>query len=478
MNLYADVWQIIASHLPSDDLYSLSLTCKSAYSACTRPVVRARLSYPLQVPYKLTYDQRSTVKSMLNSYSGFKLVNGDVGSGKTITSIAYAIRQYPEPNSKIVMVAPPSLIKMWWNTLTKFFGIQPCVLHSINPKYKASESWAKKPEEKFILVSYKLLGSHYNLDWFRKGNHILIIDESHHNNWFRLDDYTEVITLSATATKKGKYNHVSRHIAYSMGCTIDDNTYELSKKVLGKKLPKISYHAYSGSINKKLQEDIACKFRYTERGNMNLKSVPTTASYISHPMAPDITKGVSGNGGCIKVGRKKFKTPDRGWINNLDIEIEGDNYYKYKAVVDIVLWAKKRGEKVLLFDVSTTWLPYLHKYLISKGIKSHIFSTHYGVTARQAQIEKFKKSGDILMSSTNMLGEGHNVTEANHVIFFSQMLDANKYHQGIGRCWRYPQEKEIHVFLLFGCLFDRLIYEHACGNKNLETENWKELLAN
>ena len=80
------------------------------------------------------------------------------------------------------------------------------------------------------------------------------------------------------------------------------------------------------------------------------------------------------------------------------------------------------------------------------------------------------------MSSIGMLGEGQNITEANHIIFFTQCLDAKKYYQAIGRCRRYPQKKVVNVYLLFVSLFDRKVYEHACGAANMDGLDWYDLL--
>lgn len=492
MNYYIDIWQVIAGYLPTDDLYSLSLTCKNAFKACKRHDIRTRLSYPLNLPYTLTYDQRELIKNMLKRNDlSFKLVKGDVGSGKTISAIAYAIRKYVDvnPNAKVVMVAPPSLMKMWWNTLRKFFGYEPFVLHSTSKNYSASKSWSEIPDETFILTSSKLFSSRGSgLDWFKPTRDLLIIDESHHSYNVHDSKFREILGLSATSTKSnGNYSGFVSNLAYRLGTCPHDCSFILEKKVLGKKLPEVIYHEYVGQISKNVSK-YCLEINHNRLG---LRCVPTIASALSHPFIADFKYKETYATSPIKIGRKKFKVPSsktyenyikaQKWYKNspylkdelksyedelreieeLDITVKGDNYFKYKATLAIVEWAKKRGEKVILFDISVSYLPFLHKYLLSKGIKSHIFSTHYGVTARQKQLEDFKEKGDILLSSTNMLGEGHNITEANHVIFFSHCMDKNKYHQGIGRCWRYPQEKPVHVFLLFTSQFDKDLYEYA-----------------
>ena len=113
-------------------------------------------------------------------------------------------------------------------------------------------------------------------------------------------------------------------------------------------------------------------------------------------------------------------------------------------------------------------------------MNSYMFSTHFDVKSRQNQLEKFKsnKNSNVLLSSITMLGEGHNVTEANHVIFLSSILDANKYYQAIGRCHRYPQKKTVYVHHLFNSEFDETVYKHSQGQTDLTELNWEELLLN
>jgi len=77
-----------------------------------------------------------------------------------------------------------------------------------------------------------------------------------------------------------------------------------------------------------------------------------------------------------------------------------------------------------------------------------------------------------------MLGEGHNVTEANHVIFLTTMLDKNKYHQAIGRCWRYPQNKKVYVYNLFNSELDEKIYDSAFDKCDLAYIDLEESLNN
>ena len=153
---------------------------------------------------------------------------------------------------------------------------------------------------------------------------------------------------------------------------------------------------------------------------------------------------------------------------------------KYRQCLSILKHLKERKEKAIIFDVNVNYLPFLHKYLTDNGINSYVFTTHYDVSGRQKQLEKFKNSEDanVLLSSVVMLGEGHNVTEANHVIFLTTMLDQNKYYQAIGRCWRYPQNKNVYVYNLFNSELDEKIYESAFEKCDLMTCDLEKALHN
>lgn len=505
--LYTDFWQLLAEHLSSDDLYNFSLTCKQAWKACKRITISKKMSYPMLFPHRLTYEQRSLIKQMEMGSQRFKLIWGSVGAGKTIVSISYAIRQYTNPNSKILMCGPPSLIKMWWDTLTKYFGINPCVLHGTNPKYSAGTSWQHKPDEKFILISYKLLTRH-RPTWFSSESDLLIFDEAHHYVGVDYTKFKEIIGLTATTTEKSRVMWGIRSILNQFGLELEDCTYSLEKAIISEKLPPVRYYPYDMLLQDRVPF-VKNKIQYKHNKTPDLSSVPKICERISHPVLEDLRDSFTA--GYIMVNRKKFylerllkgneamysdkvkelilenpnltnyEIESRLMVNHATYDIleKGLKYPKYVKAYQIIKWANDKGEKVLLFDNNTRYLPFLHKFFIGYGLESYVFSTHYDVIGRQRQLSKFKESETpgVLLSSISMLGEGQNVPEANHVIFFTPPSKESAYYQGIGRCWRYPQSKIVNIHLLFGCAFDRKVYEHACGVIDLEGEDWVNLLS-
>jgi superfamily II DNA or RNA helicase len=522
--LYTDFWELIAQYLTSDDLFAFSMTCKLANRACKRPTIQKIISLPMIVPYKLTAEQREVIKIMekkkrngLFESPRFKLIHGDVGSGKTITSIAYAMRKYPEEDSKIVMCGPPNLIKMWWVTLNKYFGIEPMVFHGSNTKYNAKTSFVEVPTQKFILISYKVYQMHQQVchDWFLPARDILILDEAHHHVSIDYTRFKEVIGLSATTTKKSGLSRGIRSILSAFDLKEKDCTYTLTKTAINRKLPEIKYHSYMLNINPKiLNECYKYASTITNAGTHDKTDVEKICKVLSHPEIVDLDDAYSG--GFIMVNRKRFMVPEGNYkigrecmkkvreeirkieeetpdgIGNrkkltdklilshctFNIKDYGSTYPKHVQALHIIVDANKKGEKVILFDTSTEYLPFLHQFLTHYGVNSYIFSTHYDVTGRQRQLTKFKEDPKpgVILSSIGMLGEGQNITEANHVIFFTQCMDSTKYHQAIGRAWRPPQNKPVHVHLLFAGMFDQQTYIHACGGQDISKLNWVKML--
>jgi len=185
-----------------------------------------------------------------------------------------------------------------------------------------------------------------------------------------------------------------------------------------------------------------------------------------------------------------YRTEYKNWDKKMDIIKNkfAETYFqsafkkcvKYHQCLSILEHLKARGEKAIIFDNNVTYLPFLHKYLSENKMVSYLFTTHYDVAGRQKQLEKFKndENANVLLSSIAMLGEGHNVTEANHVIFLSSIPDKNKYYQAIGRCHRYPQSKKVYVHYLFNSELDEKIYQHSQGTINLGNLDWEKCLNN
>lgn len=521
LNIYPDIFQKIGEFLESDDLFSMALTCKSAYRAFRRPDIQARISFPLVKPKRLTLDQRDVIREMEAMKIPVKLICGIMGSGKSVVSLAYALRNNFD---KIFLVVPPNLISMWEKTCKEFFNLTPLVLHNSNSRYKPRMEILRDspPEEKIILISYKIFG-HYSAPWLhnREKVDICIIDEAHHIVQFDTH-FREILGLSATAFKKNSVSLGIKNLLANYNMEINNIIFNLDKTVIANKLPPVyNLEGHSWKLKEDAVQYILAKNTETLEGENDLRNVKWIPEFLSHPFIKDLDKVYLG--GSISVGKKSFRINQGSYLLGRDIELEFKEKYKgdivdplapddtqrqilktyekafrkfreekcentinemirrnikYRQCLSICEYIRQRKEKAIIFDVNVTYLPFLFKYLIDRGIKAYMFSTHYDVSSRQKQLEKFKNEKDavVLISSIAMLGEGHNITEANHIISLSTFLDENKYYQAIGRCHRYPQSKPVYVHHLFNSAFDKAIYEHSLGKVNLSEMDWEKLL--
>ena len=511
---YRDIWVCIANFLDSDDLFNMSLTCKSAYRAFKTNSLQEKISWPLVQPKRLTADQREIVQKMEKLNSRLKLISGPVGSGKTLTSLAYALRKREIFENKILIVVPPNLIKMWKESCVNFFGITPYVFHGSNPKYRygVEKDKTEPPEEKILLFSSKIYAFN-NFPWMTNRYDILLIDEAHHYVDLWGKTFSELIALSATAFKDDTVAYGIRKLYKG---DIKNVMFDLNKRIIAEKLPEIIPVApYNFKLQPSVIHYILDKKLRKHNGKNNLKDMKWIPEVLTHPFV------------ALFYDKKKFPKgfllPDEIIVNKKKLNIIGpytQEYYihekeflsnnpfpwdkatkkrfsdfmqektkdnidlcinscvKYRQCLAILKSLRDRGEKAIIFDLNVTYIPFLHKYLVDNGMNSYLFTTHYSVSSRQLQLEKFKKDdkANVLISSVAMLGEGHNVTEANHVIFLSNYLDKNKYYQAIGRCHRFPQKKPVYTYHLFNSKLDKDIYDHAYGKFDLSTSDWGESL--
>lgn len=507
MFTYPDIWEYIGNYLESDDLYSLSLTCKSAYKAFKRDKIQTKISFPLIKPKLLTYDQRKAIKKMELLPSSLKLINGNVGSGKTIVSLSYCLRNNFE---KIFIAVPPSLVKMWEETCINFFGITPLVLHNTNKKYSAKEERNREfvPEEKIIIFSHKNFAMgfhwfHYPLNSYSSENYILIIDEVHHSLPLRIQ-FKEVIGLSATMLKYNQLSSGIRNLLCEYEISLEKVSLNLKNNIINKALLPVKalephqWELPDGSCKESLKQYIMksmqnLSVKQSLKCPYDLRDIQNISSELTHTFISKLSKLDLRD--HIMIGRKKLHIPSASCkyhyfvgaerIESVSEKEHNDNInkcidscIKYKQILSMLQYLKKRKEKAIIFDINVTFLPFLYKYLLDNDVKAYMFTTHYDVGSRQKNLEKFKKQEDaeVLLSSVEMLGEGHNITEANHIIFLSSNITINKYKQAVGRCHRYPQEKTVYVHTLFNSQLDRKIFEHGMGKINLEQEDWFTLL--
>ena len=143
-------------------------------------------SFVTKLPFQLTDDQRRTVwqiyQDMQNSISMNRLVEGDVGSGKTVVCVMSAVMVIANGNS-VAFMAPTELLarqhEATIRNLLKPLGLED-KLFLLTGSMKQSKknnviTQANSIENGFIIGTHSLLSS--GIDWSRLA--LVIIDEQH-----------------------------------------------------------------------------------------------------------------------------------------------------------------------------------------------------------------------------------------------------------------------------------------------------------
>lgn len=479
-----DVLRGVMWKLHPDDIYNLSLCNRNFYKAFRKPEVQKLVCFPLVPPKMLNWDQRMALKSMEESAFPVRILLGDVGSGKTITSLAFALKGAYE---KVIVVTPPALIPMWEKTCKDYFGIQPYVAHNSNPKYKRKMlEQNEAPSQKVIIFSTIIFENLQNrMGWIESISKILIIDEAHRRVDFSTVIFNDVIALSATVERKKVLRGGIRSLLKNAMKEIMDDDF-----LYGEALEMISHKLETEAINEEVPQEI--HVFHKEPVSQEVKETVLGQVFLGQPCISDIRKVgkllshpvllQKGNFAYkYKRGRKTFSVVLGGLgptevLPELPLPIWDvlEKSPKYKKVLQIYREIEAKGEKSILIDRDLEGLPFLAYWLYRKGVPFYLYTIDYDVSSRQKQIDKFKahEGSCLLLSSVGMLGEGHNIPEAVHVIIFAPLFHDDKYTQVIGRCKRYPQKKQVTVHHLFCSRFDEECYRLAYEKINHHDIDW------
>lgn len=137
------------------------------------------------LPFELTDDQKKAIQTLKQLSSGeapmAALLQGDVGSGKTITALLFALH-YTDNNIQVCLVAPTEILaKQHYSTIYNFLGNQPflgldLVLGKEKEKVKREKiDRLKRGETMFVIGTHSL----FQEDVGFSDMGLVIIDEQH-----------------------------------------------------------------------------------------------------------------------------------------------------------------------------------------------------------------------------------------------------------------------------------------------------------
>ena len=437
---YLDIWVLISRFLPEEDIIHMGCVCRMFYRLLRRNEIKAKLAFPFRLQYKLTYEQMVCVKEMLlpmNGYLPTKLVSGDVGSGKTLVALSYALRKYE--NKMIVISVPPANVAQWSDVIDKFVDIRQISNYSGSKYY--DKGWETVIQAYRIVVS-----SHYTTENVlgvlarKEINPALVVDECHH--WQRppeMDLACETIGFTASIGK--------------VSTEMWSKQFNLRSRQLRENLKPVEIKTYKPCGYSDIQ-------RRSIKGLLNSKKT-TIGSGTAHDIVRICTYGKLLDESCeFVVGRKKFKHNCAPYQMQITEEILMDmmkQNRKFYWILQLAIDIAARGEKLVIFDNRENELELVYYYLMKNGIESYLFSSAYSPKGRANNIKKFQQTGVVLLGALYSLSESHNITEANHVLFLGYPRNLDQYKQAIGRVHRYPQTKTVYVHLLVTCELEKFL---------------------
>lgn len=448
--LTRDCWVHVLKYLSIGDINNASTVCKIIYRACNTSTIRKITCGNMKPPFKPNHAQNKVINLIRNSNDSKYHLYGDVGSGKTIVSISAALylqEKYGECGNlhRIIIIVSPNLVTMWKETIIEKFGIDALVMHNTDKSYKSSKYKSDKDLGNEKIHSVIIISKANYVKFTKNGifgdNDILIIDEFKQNYNFPCKT---ALYLSAMKKNCHIWDSVKIHM----------NANELRKKLL----PVVSYE-YVLPITLKTYELLCTPSAYI------YQDFTTLVSY------PFLDKSFPTNE--IVIGKKKIKRYfDSDTPFNPKAKADFIEYLKkspkFLISLEIIKKAIKNDEKVLFFDDNINFLPYLYLAFEQYNIKCKLFTTDYSPSERMKHMKQFKekKEFNILLSSFRTMIEGYNLSEANHIIFYSPPCKEYR-KQCINRCHRYPQSKKVYTYTLYGSILEKQFFVFDYNTYNI-----------
>jgi len=143
------------------------------------------------------------------------------------------------------------------------------------------------------------------------------------------------------------------------------------------------------------------------------------------------------------------KTKVHDWIYD-DEGSAGIDSPKMKKIIDIIEKVPF-GEKIIVFSSFVSCLKMVEKAITINLERNHVLLTGLtGGKKRNDILTSFKENPTvtILLVHYKIGSEGLNITEANNVIFIEPWWCPVVHNQGISRCWRRGQTKNVNIHFI------------------------------
>ncbi len=164
-------------------------------------------------------------------------------------------------------------------------------------------------------------------------------------------------------------------------------------------------------------------------------------------------------------------------IQTCNYDVESGQSAKADSLTEQIsaILAQDPNVKAIVFSRFVTTLRFLEKRLAHH--KPQFYSGELNDRERDNTLERFRRTGRLLLMSTKSGARGINLQEANHVFHFDRTYNPMDAQQGEDRCWRLGQKREVFVnrYLQTGTIEERI--DHILRRKKDLITEYVERLA-
>jgi superfamily II DNA or RNA helicase len=466
-NVYHDALRCIFKFLHPWDLAKTALVCKNWYRLIRSKEYRDLISYPFKSKFKLTIEQFQIIPRMMDDTRvKYKLVHGEVGSGKTWVAVAYMMYKYREalkcskdnpPQMYAVIIVPPTCVAQWSNFFEKYTDIPVISGYESSCFYK--HNWVFELAMYGVSICSNITSKRVvDILSTTKKPIMMLHDEAHNAIQANYDSGCEVVGFTASMET---FSRRQRSL------DINWQIYKLDSQTLNSTLPNMEFIPYEPAGIRPQDANIAEEYL---NFNSNTDSKEVSVEMLEY-IESVLNFGGTRQNVCLKYGKKLIGDKSGYWG-------EEDNEQRQAALISVLLnvprmrqllavatLVKSKREKLIIFDINQHFIVHMTILLQHYGFDVYPFCTEFSPSGRVKILDDFRERGDILIGSIEMLSESHNITEANHITFARYPRTSDEFMQAFGRCHRYPQKKTVYVHMIFSCKLEMLLATQALDRK-------------
>lgn len=430
----------------------------------------------------------------------------EMGTGKTLTSIAVAGRAYLNKKiEKLLVVCPSSVMNVWNNELEQFadFEFTATVLEGVMQKRK------QKLKELALGKGLKVAIINYEASW-----RMLEELKSWHPDMIIADESQKIKNPQASQSKgMHKLGDVAKYKMILSGTPVQNSPLDVYSqyRFLDKTIFGTSFYAFKtkyvrmggyqgyqivGYINQDemIQKAHSIAYRVTKREALDLPDELFTMRYCElEPSARKIYDTITKENYVALMSGAEITTTNiltrllrmsqitGGFVNDDDGNTKFISEAKLKAldeiIDDVVI---DNGKKIVIFARFINEINAIKKLLEDKKIKYSWIAGEVKMENRGQMVKDFQENDDVkvFVAQIQTAGLGITLTAADTSVFYSMDYNFANYSQALARLHRIGQKNNVnHIHLLAKNTIDEkimLALEHKEDIAKSVVDNWRK----